>query len=1117
MRKNLRSKIAAFAILFGGFVTAAQAQVTTSAMYGSVAETSGRTIAGASVQVIHIPTGTTYNTQTRADGRFNLPNLRVGGPYKVKVSFVGMNDFTLEDINLNLGQEFAVNAKLQSNTVSLNEVVIKSTQSKVFNSSRTGSRETVNRAQIEALPTIGRSLSDYTKLTPSANGNSFGGRSSSYNNLTVDGAMFNNSFGLSGSLGGQTSSQPISLDAIEQIQVDIAPYDVRQGFFTGAGVNTVTKSGTNDVKGSAYFYFRNPGSVGLKAGPFENLRQDFTYNTRGFSLGGPIIKNKLFFFFSGEQERQSRPATTFIAAANGVAGGAGNVSSVKVSDLDKLKKTLIEKYSYNPGEYQGYNNDTQSDKITFKLDYNINKNHTLSAKYFYFKSFAQVAASNSGSIQNSSRAPGLRNMPFSGSGYVINNNFNIAMVELNSRFSNKFANKLSVGYTALRDFRESRSNAFPMVDIGTANNITSFGYEPFTANNKLNTDTYQLTNDFTAYFGKHEVTVGTANQFNSFVNGFAPNYNGIYQFNSIDDFVNGNPATRYQYRYSALPDGEFPYARLKSLQFSLYAQDKFSVTNNFKLTYGIRADYNTFINKLEENKSLANLKFKDGADDIQIDVSQFPTAKILFSPRVGFNYNLNGEGNTQFRGGAGIFTGQVPFVWLSNQASNNGVQFGSYDIDVTKGASAADPRLVFQSDVNKNRPANGVANTSYNVAVTAKDFKMPQVFRINGAVDQKLPYGLVATLEGVYTKDINAVLFQNINLDESKGTKLLGSDERVRYANKQIYATGKTLENPTITDAILFKNTSKGYSYFVTGQLQKTFASGFMASVAYTYSKAKSVNDGGSIAKNIWRDRSVTASPNADELGYANFFQPHRIISFVSYRKEYAKNYATSVGLTFESAAAGNYSVTYKGDVNNDGETNDLMYVPKDASDIVLVKDFKEVKNGLVVQNSPADTRTTDQIWNQLNNFINQDSYLSKNRGSVVERGAALLPYFKQFNLNFTQDFYVNIKGGKRNTLRFTVDIINLGNLLNRDWGLYYNSTVEGRQPLAFKGMVVAQADANKSITGDVVNVGDPRIGKPAFSFPYADGENAIPATVSNSINTNSLWQAQFGIRYIFN
>ncbi|MHB1178575.1 MAG: TonB-dependent receptor, partial [Daejeonella sp.] len=377
---------------------------------------------------------------------------------------------------------------------------------------------------------------------------------------------------------------------------------------------------------------------------------------------------------------------------------------------------------------------------------------------------------------------------------------------------------------------------------------------------------------------------------------------------------------------------------------------------------------------------------------------------------------------------------------------------------------------------------------SYNVAVTDKDFKYPQILRFNAAVDQKLPGDITATLEGSYVKDINAVLFQNINLPQT-GKALVGSDNRIRYDSQRIYGGqgGATPQNPNISDVILLKNSKKGFSYFVTGRLEKNFTNGLNASVAYTYSKSKSVNDGGNIAQSMWRSRQVIGDPNADELGFSNFYQPNRVIAYMSYRKEYAKNYATSVGLTFESAAVGNYSYTYSSDLNNDGQfTNDLLYIPKNISDIVLVK------------NDTKDLRTPDQIYAQLDAFINQDTYLSKNRGKVAERGAGLLPYFNTVNFNLTQDFFVNVKS-KKNTLRLTADVFNLGNLLNKDWGLFQTLNSSAAQPLAFKGVNVE--------------------GKPTFSFPYANSSNSNPLKSSYVISTSqaSRWQAQLGIRYIFN
>ncbi|OJW18042.1 MULTISPECIES: TonB-dependent receptor [unclassified Mucilaginibacter] len=1073
------------------------AQVTTSSISGTVVDEKGAPLPGVTVQAFHAPTGTNYGTVTRADGRYNLPNLRIGGPYTVTFKFIGFNPSTQENITLSLGQDFKIDTKMLPTSTQLSEITVTSKQNKVINNSRTGSQEIVTRAQIDRLPTISRSIYDYTKLTPTANGTSFGGRNGNGNNLTVDGALFNNSFGLSNTLGGQANSQPISLDAIEQIQVSVSPFDVTQGRFAGTGINTVTKSGTNEFKGSVYLYKRTAGLVGLKTLTTTVAKPSIDYNQRGISLGGPIIKNKLFFFISGEQERIKDPATSYTALRDGQTAG-GSISQASYNDLTTLSNFLKKTYNYDPGAFENYQLRTQSDKIAAKLDWNIDKNNTLSLKYFYLKSFRDVPPSSSGA--QGTRSPGLVGLPFFSSYYTINNNFNIGIAELNTRISDKYANKLTVGYQALRDFRQSPGGgAFPLVDIlnpqGTGT-LTSFGYEPFTANNVLNTDTYQFSDQFTIFAGKHEINIGTQNELNKFKNGFAPNYNGLYRFNSLADFyasanTGATNAVRYAYQYSALPDGSFPFAYIKAYTIGLYAQDKWQVNENFKLTYGLRADMPVYNTKSDFNANAAALTgFRDG---YQVNTAQYPKTRIQLSPRVGFNWDVNGQGNTQLRGGVGIFTGPVPYVYISNQASNNGVQFGSYTlVPGQAGVLATDSRLAFNPDVNANRPKAAAANAQYNLAIIDKNFKFPSNFRANVAVDQKLPFGVIGTLEGIYSKDINGVYYQNVALP-STGYTFVGSDNRVRYSSTTVYpsitlpngANGNTATNPNITDAILLKNTNKGYTYSITGQLQRTFKE-FYFNVAYTYSDSRTVNDGGSIAQSTWRDRSVSGDPNANVTSYSNFYQPNRIIASASYRKQYLNHLTTSIGLTYEAANNGVASYVYSGDVNGDGQTsNDLIYVPKDANDIVLVKD------------NASDPRTVSQTYAQLDAYINQDPYLSKRRGKYAERNGLVLPYFHLVNFNFTQDLY-QTTGKIKNTLQFEFNIINLGNFLNAAWGNF--KFVNRTTLLTYKGI-------------------DPATGRPTYSFPYFDNTNQVPLTNSfgNGVSQLSRWQAQFGLRYIFN
>ncbi|MBL0135356.1 MAG: TonB-dependent receptor [Chitinophagaceae bacterium] len=1086
MRKTV-ILLLAFLTGFGALRT--MAQETTAEIQGQVTDEKGTPLAGATINATHLPTGTTYYTTTRKDGRYNLPNVRVGGPYELKVTFVGFKEEFQRDITLSLGQVYRADFGLNPSSTNLNEVVVSARKNdKVFNKGRTGSAEFINRTQIDRLPTINRSINDFTRLTPTANSNatygtsSFAGRANSYNNLTVNGASFNNTFGLAAGLGGQTNSQPISIDALDQIQVNIAPYDVTLGSFTGAGINSVTKSGTNEFKGSIYSFWKTPGLTGLKVGPTTIAKQQFDFNNRGVSLGGYIVKNKVFFFVSGEQERVSAPATSLVASRNG-SSGVG-ISQAKASDLEALAAFLKSKYNYDAGAFENYNYDTYSDKLTARIDVNINKKNTFNINYYYLKSYRNVAPSNSGA-PTGGRSASTTGMPFFSSSYIINNNFNIIIAELNTRINNRVSNKLQVGFNQLRDFRSSPGGIFPLVDIenGAGSTFTSFGYEPFTAFNKLNTDTWQLNDVLTVSKGKHSLTFGTQNTFNKFQNGFAPNYNGAYRFASLQDFYNSANngtanATRYELRYSARKGGEFPYADVSTLQLGFFAQDKWNVTDNFNLTMGIRLDVPIFKQDFISNTNADALSFRFGQ---KIKTGQAPERSFLWSPRVGFNWDVNGDKMTQLRGGTGIFSGPPPFVWISNQASNNGVDFGSF--------VRASGTTAFNPDVNAYRPANGAANTAYNLAVSAENFKFPQIWRSNLAIDQKLPFDITATVEGIYSKDINAVYHQNINLP-SAGTTLEGPDRRIRYAATQIYsgAGGVSATNPNISDVILMKNTSKGYTYNVTLQLQRNVKN-LYTMLAYSYGSSKSVNDGGSIAQSIWRDRQVAGDPNLEWLSYSNFYQPHRVIAAAFYRFEYAKYLATSIGFTFEAANGGTSSYVYNGDLNNDGlTTNDLIYIPKTQNDIVL--------EGV----NAADTRTASVLWGQLNAYINQDAYLSSRRGQYAERNGLLLPFYRRLDMNFTQDFSVNV-GGKKNTIRLTFDIFNLGNLLNKNWGI---SRIPNRTALLnFKRVETTGAN----------------IGKPVYSFPFLDATNQLPLvnTFQNSTGTASRWQGQIGVRYIFN
>jgi len=1107
----MKKKFITNSVLLGAFfalsmmlpVSAVFAQgSTTAALAGTVVDEKGQGLPGASVIAVHEPTGSRYGGSTRADGRYNIVNMRVGGPYKITISFVGYKNAVQSGIVLTLAQELRQNFKLEVNQSQLEEVKVVASRSSIINSGRTGAATTVGNNQITTLPTLNRSLGDFARLDPRANGLSFAGRNSLYNNITVDGAFFNNAFALSSTIGGQAGASPISVDAIDQFQVLIAPYDVRQGMATGANINVVTKSGTNNWSGSGYYFGTDQGLVGNKIGDVVNQYGTFARGQIGARIGGALIKDKLFVFGSFEQETQTDPGSNFVATRT---GSEPNKSIAKAADLDRLKDFLMTKFKYNPGAYENWNKEKYSQKVNLRLDWNISDKHKFNVKYNYLRSYADINPSNSGSLSGG-RGASATVLPFQGSLYRINNNLDSYIAELNSTFSSSVANNLTVGYTAMRDFRQSpvNDNPFPTVDIGNndLNELTVFGYEPFSANNILNSDIFQIADNLTIYKGKHVYTLGLAYETNSFMNGFAPNYYGGYQFKSIDDFINSAngdtkviPA-RYQQQWSNY--STFPFAEMKGNTFSLYGQDEITAAKGLKLTFGLRADATSFPSFDEPkytNTYVPSLTFRDG---VKLTTNKFPETTVLWSPRFGFNWDVKDDKQTQIRGGLGVFSGRVPYVWLSNQLSNNGVLFGSENL-------ANPTNRPFNPDVNAYRPAITLplTPTAYNLAVTDPNFKFSQVFRTNLALDKNLGDGWILGLEGIYTKDINAVYLENVNLPKST-VNAVGADNRVIFytlganglpgsvKNFAIYGNVKgvnapavgnnTVSSPNISDAIVIKNTDLGYSYALTATISKSFENGLFASLAYTNSDSRSVNDGGSIAQSQWRDRVVSGDPNENVASYSSYIQTHRFNAYGSYRLNYLNDKSsTTFGFTYSAAPAGRFSYTYSGDMNGDNQTaNDLIFIPRSQADIML-KDL--------------GTYTAAQQWADLDKYITQDSYLNGRRGQYAERNGAELPWSANFDFKVIQDFYIKV-GGHKNTLQFTLDVFNFGNYVTPQWGL--------NQSTLRAGLI--------SYTGN-----DAATGKPVFQFPYRSGTTPLTETFQRSFGLGSRWQAQFGVRYIFN
>jgi len=1097
MKKNLLSCIIAMLFVFGVQTVFAQG-VTTSALSGRVNDTKGETLPGATVVAVHTPSGTIYGTITGADGRFYIPSMRVGGPYTVTVTFVGFKESVYNNIYLSLGTAGNLTAVLSETALELGEVVVSGKKDAVFSSDRTGAATTISREAIGTLPTINRSINDFTRLTPQASGRSFAGQDSRFNNITVDGSIFNNSFGLADQPGGRTQRSPIALDALEEIQVNIAPYDVRQAGFVGAGVNAVTRSGTNEFKGGAYFTNRNEKYLGKKSNDKDVTSDDFNVNQYGLHIGGPIIKNKLFFFASAEFERDARPATQY-RANNGGEPVGGNVTRVLRSDLDALRIFMKDRFNYETGPYEGYNSEAFSDNLIVKLDYNINKSHKASIRYTYFNSQADVLASNSSSLGFGNRRSVTTALNYQNTNYIQKEKIQSVIGELNSTFG-RLTNNFIIGYTYQNEDRGSRGDFFPLVEIQeAASTYISLGFEPFTPNNKLNYKTFQMQNNVSYFAGKHVFTAGVNLERFSFENVFFPGSQSVYVYNSLANFYadannylapdpNYSQVTlrRFQLRYSALPGGAEPVQPTKVTYAGGYIQDEFTPIDGLKIIAGVRVDIpffaeTGFFNPVVDTQNFVN---RD-REAYKVNTAKLPDPKPLISPRIGFNYDLYNDRTIQLRGGTGIFTGRPAFVWISNQIGNNGVLTGFIQTDNTK-------NYPFNPNPGHYIPANPTLPSSYELALTDPDFKFPQVWRSNFAVDGKLPFNLVGTAEFIYTKEVNGIGYFNANLKAPVGT-FDGPDNRPFYPggnNNRI--------NNNVVNAITLDNQGKGSSSTLSLSLERPFSQGFFAKAAYARGASKNTINPGSIAAGSYNNNAIVFDPNNAPVAFSDYDQRDRFFFATSYRKEYAGFGATQIGIFFEGRNQGRYSYIYSTDMNLDGNLNDLLYVPKDVSEM----NFQTYKPSISGVTSTVDY-TKEQQEADFEAFIKQDTYLSSIRGKHTERNGAIIPWVYNADLNITQEFYVNVNG-KRNTIQISANVFNFGNLINQKWGAGY--VVNSTRPVRYQSKDANNKPVYRMNVMSVNKVSDTEV---KFT--------PITETFSRRASIGDVWQGQIGIRYIFN
>jgi hypothetical protein len=1080
-------------------VAIAFSQVTTSGINGRVVSDSGDPLPGAAVVAVHVPSGTQYGTITNAEGRFILQGMRSGGPYNVNVSFVGFSSGKYSEITLMLGESFNLNVTMKASAIDVGEIIVVGSKGPVFNSEKNGSSINVSNRQIAMMPTVSRSINDVTRLTPQANGNQIGGGNYRQNYITVDGAQFNNAFGIGTNL--PAGGSPISLDALDQISVNITPFDVRQSGFIGASVNAVTRSGTNEFSGSIYTYIQNEKYKGNKVGNATFAKTPSDYQMEGIRLGGPIIKNKLFFFVNFEKEKSQVPGPSRIAATTSApADYTNNIARPLDTEMDMISKYLKDTYGYETGPYQNYSNESPGQKILARIDWNISEHHKFNIRYSDTKAkspnYPSTSVSPFSSIYTGNRQA-MDAMWFQNSGYYQETNFSSLSSELNSTFGSKFANTLRFTYSYQDEPRSTQGKTFPFVDILKDNKVfTSFGTELFSYGNLRQVTTTTITDDFSWSMGKNNFTFGLQYEGNNTKNGFMRFGSSFYVFKSWDDFITAKLPQNFGITFSNTPGYAQAFPSFKFSQSSAYFQDELAINSQLKIVAGFRVDLPTYSQPVAEHPIISSLSFGDNT----YSSATLPKSRLLLSPRIGFNYNIKEDRSLVLRGGTGVFTGRVPFVWIVSQVGDAGMiqTTMTYTGSSVPGAFNPDPAAYYPA----SQPTVG-SLVPGTFTIISNDFKLPQSWKSSLALDAKLPLGIKGTLEGIYNKDFNAAFFVNEGLKGGVPMNIAGyPDNRIIYPAKttdryyQFHTNGvvpATAGKESGISPIVLENGKGGYYFSVTAKLEKSFEKGFYGMIAYTHSEAKNQVDGsGDQAASAWNGNANVNGANSKELSYTSYVTPDKLIANVSYKLEYLKHAATTVSLFYEGGQQGRFSYVYSSNIVRDGAgSNNLLYVPLNASEITFVS---QTVNGVLW--------TAQAQSDAFFKYIEQDKYLRKIRktysSGYAERNGAVMPWRNQFDVKLMQEFFLNI-GGKRNTLQVSLDVLNVGNLLNKNWGIadYYN-----------QNNILVPVNNASVVAGGTV--------KPTFRLnPY--NNEMLKDTYRDNVGYGSTYSMQLGIRYIFN
>ncbi|KAF5045503.1 Carboxypeptidase regulatory-like domain protein [anaerobic digester metagenome] len=1072
--------------------TVVQAQVTTSSMSGRVTDAEGAVI-GATVIATHQPSGTTYGTVTNMEGRFNLNGMRVGGPYTVEISYIGYGTSTTNNITLSLGENYVLNVVLSEESTTLDEVVVTALRTK-FPTEKTGAVTNITNTQIVNLPTVSRSIMDVTRLSPyGGNGMSFSGTDGRTANFTVDGANFNNNFGLSDRLPG--GGNPISLEAIEELQVVIAPYDVRQTNFIGGGVNAITKSGTNTFKASAYIYHRNENMRGnaVRGQLVEkDVREKDRNTTYGFTIGGPIIKNKLFFFVNGEMAKTPTIANRWRASTNGVADPDNYISRTTESDLKRVSDFVRSEYGYETGSYTNFPADESNRKLLARLDWNITNKHRLALRYNYTKNLSWISP-NATSMDGGTRMTEARmskaSMSFANSMYSMDNLVHSFSFDLNSRLSDNLSNQFLGTFSKLDDIRGTNSAEFPFIDIlKDGQSYMSLGYELFTWNNGVHNNVLNIKDELTYYLGNHKIVGGIAYEYKMADNAYMRNGTGYYRYTSLDDFLNGGVPEIVNLTYGY--DGESnPAARVRTNKIGVYAQDDWSVNERFKLSYGLRIDGLFFNNNdLMTNKAIYEIDYSGR----RIDTGKWPSASVIFSPRVGFVWDTFGDKSLKVRGGTGLFSGNLPLVFFTNMPTNGGMVQYQAQINAAEAAKKGFSMdefaggLVTDDNGKANISAlyNKLASLGYPTTISPEDgtvpsaiaavdpnFKMPQVWKMSLAFDYALPtfFPSSVTVEGIFNKTINGVSISDWS------TPYVGGFARFNGVdNRPIYPDGYRIG----TKAFVLENTSRGYGWSsnITFNAQPSEFISLMA--AYTHTVAKDVTGmPGSNAESAFTYVPTVEGPNHIKLHNSQYNTPDRLVASLTAHDKSGNHYS----FIYEGWRGGaNYSYMTVNDINGDGYNYDAVYVPTD--DEVATNQFRFV--------SESDkTRFMD--------YVHANSYLKNQQGKYAEAYSVYSPWVHRIDFSYKHDFVLNA-GKTKHNLQLSLDIKNVMNLFNSNWGVakYLNTEIGSEaRILKYEGV-----DAD---------------GVATFSTPSSI--NGDTQTFTPSYTLGQCWYASIGIKYIFN